>query len=172
MELSLITLSAAAALTGLAAYTDLKRQRIPNWLTAPAAALGLVYHALAPDGSGAPFAALGLAVGLALLLLPALLGGSGMGDVKLLGALGAWLGVQRLLAAFVASVFLAAFLAVAVLGWSALSQGLAKTRGQFIGAGMATAGAPVAARRVLPFAIPVALATWTLVLGWGLLWQH
>lgn len=166
MELSLIVSLAVATLTAVAAVTDLGGHRIPNWLTVPAALLGLAFHGLAPGGEGILAALGGLGIGLVLLMLPALLGGGGMGDVKLLAALGAWLGVERLLLTFVLAVMLAAFLAVVVLGYSALSQGLAKTRGRFIGTPSAALAAPAVGQRVLPFAVPVALATWSLVAWW------
>lgn len=166
MELSLVVSLVVIALTAVAAVTDLGGHRIPNWLTVPAALLGVAFHGLAPEGEGI-FAALGgLGIGLVLLMLPALLGGGGMGDVKLLAALGAWLGIERLLLAFVLAVVLAAFLAVIVLGYTALSQGLAKTRGRFIASPSAALASPTAGQRVLPFAVPVALATWSLVAWW------
>jgi prepilin peptidase CpaA len=75
-------------------------RRIPNWLTVPAAAMALLYHTLAPHGIGPLLALAGFAVGFSLLLLPWLLGGGGMGDVKMLAALGAWLGPLGILIAF------------------------------------------------------------------------
>src|SRR5688500_10533930 len=88
-----------AAFMIAAAALDYRTRKIPNWLTVPTAVLGLAFHTLAPDGSG-PLAALaGFAVGFALLLLPYLLGGGGMGDVKMLAALGTWLGPLLILVA-------------------------------------------------------------------------
>lgn len=47
--------------------------------------------------AGAKMSALGLVVGLGLLFIPWMLGGIGGGDVKLLAALGAWLGPKGIL---------------------------------------------------------------------------
>ncbi|MGD9645119.1 MAG: prepilin peptidase [Pirellulales bacterium] len=149
-----------------AAWTDLRSHRIPNALTVPAALAALAYHSLAPQGLGFLMSLAGLGVGLALLFVPAALGGSGMGDVKLLAALGAWLGPKLVLVAFVLSAVSAAFLAAAVLTYFACSQGVSKTQAKFLHAGQ-----PVrkpgqrGPARVVPFAVPVALSTW-LVLGW------
>ena len=57
-----------------------------------------------------------------------------------------------------------------VLTGSMLCDGLGTTRNRYVSAGAtATASqAPRKARRVLPFAVPMALSTW-LVLGWMLL---
>ena len=144
----------------LAAATDIRMHRIPNYLTVPAALLGLAYHTLAPTGWG-PLASLaGLAVGFSLLFIPWLLGGSGMGDVKLLAALGAWLGWKCLLAAFAVSTVFAAVAALAILAHNSLSGDKSK-------AGRGKAGLHGLARRrrarILPFAVPVAMSTWSIL---------
>lgn len=83
---------AALALAALACAVDLRTRRIPNVLTFGAAAGGLLFH-LATNGiAGGIESAAGWAVGAAVLFVPFALGGMGAGDVKLLGALGAWLG--------------------------------------------------------------------------------
>jgi prepilin peptidase CpaA len=108
------------------------------------------------------------------LLLPWLLGGGGMGDVKLLAALGVWLGPILLLVIFGAAAVLAAFAAVAIMAASAAADGFSLTRqryAQTASTGNSTVGTPPQprkGRRVLPFAVPVAVSTW-LVLAWMLL---
>ncbi len=52
MQPSHMIFAGAGALTLLAAVTDLKAHRIPNWLTVPAALAALAYHGLAPGGMG------------------------------------------------------------------------------------------------------------------------
>jgi prepilin peptidase CpaA len=76
----------------IACITDVRRRRIPNVLTFGAAALALVFHGMIGGLSGLQTAAFGWLAGLALFLPFFLLGGMGGGDVKLLAALGAWLG--------------------------------------------------------------------------------
>lgn len=157
-----------ALFMALCAATDYRTRRIPNWLTVPAAISGLVFSAVSPHGIGLLPALAGFAVGLALLLLPWILGGGGMGDVKMLAALGAWLGPLWILVAFGLGSVLAAFGMVAVLTMSTLTSGFSSTRKRFVAAA-AEAPSPAAlkARRVLPFALPMALATW-LLLAWML----
>src|SRR5688500_5262829 len=75
-----------------ACVTDLRSRRIPNVLTFGAALAGIAFHALAPEGEGLGIAALGWAIGIVAFFIPFALGGLGGGDIKLLGALGAWLG--------------------------------------------------------------------------------
>src|SRR5437764_10721173 len=89
-----------AAFAALCAVVDYRSQRIPNWLTVPAAVLGLAYSTLAPHGIGLGWSLAGFFVGFSLLILPWLLGGGGMGDVKMLAALGAWLGPLGVLCTF------------------------------------------------------------------------
>ncbi len=76
----------------LAVVCDLRTRRLPNTLTLGAAAVALALHGVAGGGSALISAAAGWAVGVALFLPLYALGGMGAGDVKLLGAIGAWLG--------------------------------------------------------------------------------
>ena len=71
---------------------DVATRRIPNALTLGAAFAAFVVHACLGGWSGAGMAAAGWAAGVALFFPVFALGGMGAGDVKLLGALGAWLG--------------------------------------------------------------------------------
>jgi prepilin peptidase CpaA len=82
----------ALCLAAVAGAIDLRRHRIPNWLTVGAACAALAYHAGRGGGEGVTVAALGWLLGAAVFFLPFALGGLGAGDVKLVGALGAWLG--------------------------------------------------------------------------------
>ena len=79
----------------VAAWLDLRVRKIPNWLTASAFVVALVLRA--PLGVGEFLDGLA-AAGLAFLIcLPFFaLGGLGGGDVKLLTATGAFLGIDRL----------------------------------------------------------------------------
>jgi len=89
--------TAAFAVAAAACWFDVRTRRIPNALTFPAAALGLIVATLAHGGQGAVTSAAGLLVGLTLFFPLFLLGGLGGGDVKLMGALGAWLGTSVML---------------------------------------------------------------------------
>ena len=71
---------------------DLYSRRIPNTLTFGAAATALVVAAAAGGASGLGASFSGLAIGFALWFPIYFLGGIGAGDVKLMAAIGAWLG--------------------------------------------------------------------------------
>jgi prepilin peptidase CpaA len=82
----------AVAIGVVACVTDLRTRRIPNLLTFGAAAAALAFHAATAGLPGVQTAVVGWVVGTALFLPFFLLRGMGGGDVKLLAALGAWLG--------------------------------------------------------------------------------
>jgi prepilin peptidase CpaA len=87
----------AFTLAGAACWFDVRTRRIPNRLTFPAAALGIVAATVAHGGTGALSSAAGLLVGMALFFPMFALKGLGAGDVKLMGALGAWVGATMVL---------------------------------------------------------------------------
>lgn len=120
MTANTIFVGAVALYTATAAVSDFRTRRVPNWLTLPAAIGGIVFHTFAAQGWGITTSLAGLAVGFALLLVPFLLGGGGMGDVKLLAALGAWLGPRLMLAAFALSMLLATLITLGILAYLAL----------------------------------------------------
>jgi prepilin peptidase CpaA len=87
-----VTPAVVLSVASFACAFDLRTRRVPNWLTFGAAAVALVFHTITGGPSGAARGLEGFAVGVVLLILPYALGGMGAGDVKLVGALGAWLG--------------------------------------------------------------------------------
>lgn len=109
---------------GLAAcLTDLTTRRIPNAMTFGGALAAVAYHAWAEGADGLVFAAAGWTVGVGFFLFPFLLGGLGGGDVKLVAALGAWLGPSEALWLALYSCVAGGVLAVAV----ALASGYLRT---------------------------------------------
>ena len=108
----LLTLAPLLGLLLLAAAIDVRTRRIPNWLTAATAAGGIAL-ALAGCGAVGPgFSLLGVMVGLLLLAVPFGLRLMGGGDVKLLAAVGAWLGPWGILVAFLAATVAAMAFAI------------------------------------------------------------
>jgi len=120
-----LTLVHAAVLVfaGAACVTDLRDGRIPNVLTFGAIALAFVVHALMPQGSGLAHVGFGLLVGLAVFFPFFALGGMGAGDVKLMAAIGAWLGPALAVLTALHGAIAGGVLAIGV----ALSTGYLKT---------------------------------------------
>jgi prepilin peptidase CpaA len=86
-----IASGAALLFASIACWTDVRTRRIPNVLTFGAAGAGLAFHAFF-SGSGPLTALAGWLTGVLFFSPLFLLRGMGAGDLKLLGALGAWLG--------------------------------------------------------------------------------
>jgi len=82
----------ALAVGCAACFTDIRSRRIPNALTFGAAGAAIVFHTVAPAGAGFVDAVEGWFVGALIRFVPCALRGLGGGDVKLIAALGAWLG--------------------------------------------------------------------------------
>jgi prepilin peptidase CpaA len=109
-----------AAVLVAASVTELRRGKIYNWLTYPAILAGLAFGAVrgaVEAGSawdGFVNHAAGFGLGFGVLFLAYLLGGMGGGDVKLMGAVGAFLGWGQDAAALYATFY--SFLVGAALG--------------------------------------------------------
>jgi prepilin peptidase CpaA len=97
-----------------ATVIDLRTRRIPNSLTAAMAALGIGLAASGASGVSIGASAAGLALGLALMMPGHLLGATGGGDVKLMGAVGAVVGPGMVVSAFLFTAIAGGVLAVAV----------------------------------------------------------
>ena len=76
----------------VAVVTDIRTRKIYNWLTFPAIVLGIALNVWFLGWHGLVFSLEGVGVACLSLLLFALLGGMGAGDVKLLWAVGAMMG--------------------------------------------------------------------------------
>jgi prepilin peptidase CpaA len=108
---------AALGIAALACATDVRSARIPNWLTLGAMVAGLGVHALVPGGHGIAAAALGLIVGLLVFFPFFALGALGAGDVKLMAALGAWVGAAAVVNVALFGAVAGGVLAILVALW-------------------------------------------------------
>ena len=93
-----VPFAVVAVVLAIATVTDLRARRVPLWLTASGITLGLVWGVVSAGMDGLRESGLGLLAGL-LILSPFVLIGLargqesiGLGDVLLLGVIGAWLG--------------------------------------------------------------------------------
>jgi len=145
-----------------AVVTDVRTRRIPNWLTGAIAGAGF---GLAFGGGGVtPWeAALGLALGLALMLPGHVIGATGAGDVKLMAAIGVFLGPSLVFRAFLYSALAGGVFALAVaVRRGLLAETLLGTR-QLVTAPLATRDAIVAPTRRNRFPYGPAIAAGTLI---------
>ena len=89
-EINLFAFVAASAFMAVALFIDLKTRRIPNWLTVTALAGGVLFNVVSNGWLGLQLSLGGFGVGFGTLLILWLIGGGGGGDVKMMGAVGAW----------------------------------------------------------------------------------
>jgi prepilin peptidase CpaA len=111
------------ALLALACIADLRTRRIPNVLTLSAAVAGVVFHGLNGGWSAAGTSVAGWFVGAVLFFPIFALRGMGAGDVKLLAAIGAWVGPAQVAVVAVVTSIAGGILGVVV----ALVHGYLKT---------------------------------------------
>lgn len=113
----MVFIVAAGALLAVAFVTDIGSRRIPNWLTAVGAVVGLIIHCVQGGWNGALFSLAGLLCGFCSMLVLYGMRAVGAGDVKLFGALGALTGAWFVLNAMFVTLIFAGMLAVLILLW-------------------------------------------------------
>jgi prepilin peptidase CpaA len=113
---SVVTLISLVLVTACA-VTDVLSRRIPNLFLATAFSLALICYGLDKGISGLIDSCLGLLVGLAMLTPIYILGGTGAGDVKLLGVVGSLLGTQGVFIAGVATFISGGLLGIIWILW-------------------------------------------------------
>jgi prepilin peptidase CpaA len=132
----------AIALGSLAAFDDLRRNAVSNWITAVAWLAGLLYHGIHQGWTGLGLAAAGSLLGFAVFLVFYWLGAMGGGDVKLMAAFGALLGPSGILLAALLAAPIGALIAALFLAWNWR-------------------------RRSIPYAPAIVLGAWLALLGRG-----
>jgi prepilin peptidase CpaA len=158
------------AFTAIAAYTDWKSRRIPNKLTLPMFFLGWIYQLSFNGFSGMGDAAIGFLIGFGTLFVLWMIGGGGGGDVKLMGALSVWLGYHLTLTVMILSIGFVIVGTLLVLAWSLIASGPFATKRKYVAESEKGKAKKVETiterkqRRVMAYAIPVALATWAVLI--------
>ena len=155
----------AIVLTVVALVWDLRTRRIPNAVTVSALIAALLFHGVTGGWAGLGMALGGFGAGFGLLFVLWLVGGGGGGDVKLMGALGAWLGPKLILIVFLGSAVVALVMLAAAFMWHAVSRASqpAYATANRKGGGQDARGQLNAARRTIPYAVPAAVTTWIVV---------
>lgn len=160
----------------LSSVWDFFQRRIPNALVLAGAAAGLLLQGVLAGPSGALAAGLGLLVGLAVFMPGYLLGFTGAGDVKLMAAVGTFLGPLGAFQAALASILAGSLIAIGYLLFAVLFRQTASPMARYglMAKSLAVTGKPVYIRpengevmgRKFPFAVAIALGT----TGW-MIWQ-
>jgi prepilin peptidase CpaA len=153
----------------VAAGTDLYQRRIPNWLTFPLCAAGLLQSFTAMRTVTPLDATAGMLVGFSLTFVLFAIGADGGGDVKLHAALGAWLGAGPTLAVFMAGKVIGMLIVVGQALWQGrlgkllensalLTINLVHLREVGVEHAQATGRSCRSIEKPLPCAVPVLLA--------------
>ncbi|MDG2388719.1 MAG: A24 family peptidase [Planctomycetaceae bacterium] len=135
-----------ALFTIWATVSDLKSQRIPNWLTLCGLVAGIAWQVGFHGVAGLGHAAAGFAIGFGTFFVLWMTGGSGGGDVKLMEAIGVWLGFKPTLYVLLISTILVLVLSV---GRRLLAQTREPSEEKIRG---------------IELALPVTIAVWGIVL--------
>lgn len=98
-----------------AAFTDFRWHKIPNILTFPSMGVGIVGHGLVNGWDGLGFSLGGLGLGLVLLLGFYIMGGMAAGDVKLMAAVGAFVGPLNVFLVFLMTAILGGFYSIGMM---------------------------------------------------------
>jgi prepilin peptidase CpaA len=102
----------AALVASAGAVSDARSARIPNWLTYSGLASALVLRFALLGWAGLKSGAVGLLVAGSLFFVLVLMGAMGGGDMKLMAAVGAWVGSTQVVAILLVAAFAGGFLAV------------------------------------------------------------
>jgi len=96
----------------LGAVSDIRARRIPNWLTYGGLVAGLALRTILEGWRGLGQGAAGILAGGGIFFLFYLVRGMGAGDVKLMAAVGAWIGVRQAVVVMIATAVAGGILGV------------------------------------------------------------
>lgn len=158
VELSPLFAVAVAALVIGAAACDCWMKKIPNWLTVSGFFAGIAYNFYTAGWQGLAVSSLGFLTGFGVLFIVFAFSGGGGGDVKLMTAVGAWVGWLPTVLVYFASVIL---LVVMLIGLALVRPGKVFVKSQPRSdqkvkknrSGKRIDPSPV------PYAVPIAIAT-------------
>jgi prepilin peptidase CpaA len=156
----------------LAAYLDTRCHRIPNGITFGGAVAGLVLQSYFGGFEALGSGFLGLAIGFGLFIPFYIRGAMGAGDVKLMAAVGAFLGPSATLWAAAFTMIVGGVMAVAILlrhrGLGQLARRYFTTLNYLVVTGNLNHDGPregEAAARRFPYALAIGFGTL-----WAILW--
>jgi prepilin peptidase CpaA len=100
-SVTIVPMVVVTAFALVAAVSDFRKFRVPNVVTMPLLASGLLFHSIVGGPDGLQTSVLGVLAGSGILLALFVLGMMGAGDVKLMAGVGAWLGTSLTLYVFI-----------------------------------------------------------------------
>jgi prepilin peptidase CpaA len=149
----------AVVIAAIAAISDLRTRRIPNWLTYTGLLMAVSARTIFGGWSGLMSGVAGVFVAGGIFALFFFLGAMGGGDVKLMGAVGAWMGPSHAVLTLIAVCMAGGFIAFAYLIF-----GFDKSLAVKVEDGAKTSDLPCAGRTDrtsprVPFGLAIAIGT-------------
>lgn len=175
-----VTLSVVLPATILACWIDYSARKVPNWLNGSLAILGLAAQAMFFGWSGVGASLGGMAVGLVVLIVPWAMHGMGAGDVKLMAAIGAWIGPMNCFIAFALGAIIGGVISVILItvgrkwGHAVANMGVIMTKVSRADTAFSEFGSARgfgATSTLLPYGIPLSMGAWLVLLGHQLGWR-
>jgi len=117
MKIGYLTQVMLIIILGIAVATDIRYQKIPNWLTFPVMLAGVILNSVSMGLQGFLFSIGGILVGIMAMIFPYLMGGMGAGDAKLMGAVGGLLGPKEVCIAFLLTALIGGIYALGMLAY-------------------------------------------------------
>lgn len=99
----------------LASWIDFAQRRVPNWLNLALLICGFIVQGWYFGGGGLLAGFLGMLAGFGVLIIPWMMHGMGAGDVKLMAAIGVWLGPKLTLYSFALGAVIGGLAAVVMI---------------------------------------------------------
>lgn len=99
----------------LSLYFDIRENKIKNFITLPAAMLGIILNTLEKGIDGLLFSITGWVVPVVFLIILYFINVMGAGDIKLYAAIGAIMGMPFVLYSFIFSVYFGGLIAIVLL---------------------------------------------------------
>ena len=153
----------------VATVTDLQSRKIYNWLTFPAMLAGLVLNTVLGGLPGLEGSLLGFLAGTLVFVVGFFIGGMGAGDVKLMAAIGLWLGWPNTVAAVIYVTIVGAIVSLCAAAANGSLSKLFKNVywfmvGLTVPGGKASAAIQESAAAPIPYGVSIAIGTFLALL--------
>lgn len=151
-------------IVAVAMTTDLQTRKIYNWLTFPAMLAGLLLNVALGGMAGLQSSLLGFGIAVLFFLAGFLVGAMGAGDVKLMAAIGLWLGWPYALTAVLYVTIIGGLISLgAAAANGSLKQMFKNIYWFFVGlllpGGKASAAITESAAPPIPYGVSIAIGT-------------
>ena len=165
----------------LASWIDWRYRKVPNWLNLSLIVAGFAVQVVFHGWSGLLAGFLGMLLGFGLLIIPWLMHAMGAGDVKLMAAIGVWLGPRLTFWSFCVGAILAGAIAVVmiILGkriWNAyMNLGLIMTKLNSFKRAFSDFGSVQMLKstsQLLPYGVPLSIGTLIVMFSRGASWWN